>query len=326
MGRERPPLQSELIRDVDTVGELDLGLAEVVRGRRDLDPVGCLFGHGHSLFCHGGLDLGTVHRRLQHAGHTGHLGGPVTDAVHLNVIGVAVAAVVVVHGEYVGLLLGEDRCQTPRRLVHIGLPEGIREVIGRLAHHPRVDVPEELHTIHPEHLRSSEGLGDPSLPERLALLEDPWLGFTPFATGRHHQHHTSTGRRGLGHQPTGGNGFVVGVGMETDQCVHGRRIQARAGAPVQIDTPIDAVGPAAEGAGPERQGPVGCWAVGLPGPIRAGTSSHRLRTPRPAHSKNGGGGTAGRAGHRAPRPAGSIRAARRSPRISSRAHAAPQLR
>ena len=47
----------------------------------------------------------------------------VADSVHLDVVGVPVAAVVVVHGEDVGLLVTQDRRQALGRLFDIGLPE-----------------------------------------------------------------------------------------------------------------------------------------------------------------------------------------------------------
>ena len=48
------------------------------------------------------------------------------DAVHLDVVGVPVAAVVVVDGEDVGLLLVEDHREPPRGVLDVGLPEAVR--------------------------------------------------------------------------------------------------------------------------------------------------------------------------------------------------------
>ena len=59
----------------------------------------------------------------------GEVGGAVPDAVDLDVVGVAVAAVPVVQDDDVGVLLAEDRGQPLGRLVDVGLPERRRVVV-----------------------------------------------------------------------------------------------------------------------------------------------------------------------------------------------------
>ena len=66
-------------------------------GRIEVASSGELRGHvDHAL------DGVTVHRRLVHHGRAGELGGAMADAVHLDVVGMPVVAVRVVHGEDVG--------------------------------------------------------------------------------------------------------------------------------------------------------------------------------------------------------------------------------
>ena len=118
--------------DVDRGGDDRLGLAEVLvvldvrRARRrpaDRTP--------RSL-ADAADDVVAVHRRLVDARRLrGQLGGAVADAVHLDVVRVAVAAVVVVDREHVGVLFVEDRGEPAGRLVDVGRPERARDCRSR---------------------------------------------------------------------------------------------------------------------------------------------------------------------------------------------------
>ena len=82
------------------------------------------------------------------------LGGADADAVHLDVVGVAVAAVVVVDGQHVGVLVvrGSRRAAPrPRRRRRCG--ERLRRVVRRLAGHAGVVVAEELDPVDAERSR-----------------------------------------------------------------------------------------------------------------------------------------------------------------------------
>ena len=62
-------------------------------------------------------------------GVAGEVGGPVPDAVHLDVVGVAVVAVPVVEHDDVGLLLAQDGRQPLAGLVDVGPAERLGVVV-----------------------------------------------------------------------------------------------------------------------------------------------------------------------------------------------------
>ena len=64
-----------------------------------------------------------------------------------------VTAVLVVAGQHVGLLLVQERGELLGGLVDRRGPERARRLVGRGAHHARVDVPEELHPLRAKDLR-----------------------------------------------------------------------------------------------------------------------------------------------------------------------------
>ena len=101
----------------------------------------------------------------------------------LHVIGVPVVAVVVVHREHVGALLGEDRGQATGGFVDVGRPEGPLGAVGRLAVHARVGVAEELDARDPERLRGTPRLEDPPIRERFARVEEPVVDLAELAAG-----------------------------------------------------------------------------------------------------------------------------------------------
>ena len=145
----------------------------------------------------------------------GQLGGPTADPVDLDVVGVAVAAVVVVVGEDVGLLLVEDRgpgAGPPASTSACQKRGGV--VVGRLAHHPGVDVAEELDPLGAEELGRAVGLGDATQAQRLAVVEDAGHDLAVLAPGGHDQRDPVALGRGLGHGPAGLDGLVVGMGVE----------------------------------------------------------------------------------------------------------------
>ena len=79
---------------------------------------------------------------LEAARRAGEVGRPVPDAVDLDVVGVAVAAVPVVHHDDVGLLLAQHGGQPLAGLVDVGLPERAGVVVLRPPGHAGVLVAE----------------------------------------------------------------------------------------------------------------------------------------------------------------------------------------
>ena len=108
--------------------------------------------------------------------------------VHLDVVGVAVAAVLVVGGEDIGVLVVEDGGQARRGLVDVGLPEARRVVVGGLARHPRVPVAEVLVARHPEDLAGGGQLDGAALGQGLAGGEEPFGDLAQLAPCGGHQH------------------------------------------------------------------------------------------------------------------------------------------
>ncbi len=117
------------------------------------------------------LDEVAVRRRLVHAPGAGQFRRSHSDPVHLHVVGMAVAAVVVVDGQDVGVLLPEDGGQARGGLVEIGARERSREVVRGLALHTGIVVAEELDPVDAQHLGRVQLLGNPALAQCLARRE-----------------------------------------------------------------------------------------------------------------------------------------------------------
>ena len=142
MGPHRRLLHLEKLTDVDDGRDLLVGDAEL-RERVRIEVAWKLDAHVARL--EQPADDGVAVRRgLVHARRARQLGRSDTDAVNLDVVGMAVHAVVVVDRQDVGVLLGEDGRQPTGGFVEVGLPEGVGRVVLRCAHHPRVDIAEEL--------------------------------------------------------------------------------------------------------------------------------------------------------------------------------------
>ena len=105
-------------------------------------------------------------------------GGP--HPVHLQVVGVAVAAEGVVGGDHLGPVPADEPDQALHRLQVVGPAEGVGVAVLGGALHPRVPVAEHLHLAHPQ-----DGAGGPQL--RLAHLAQAgrsdsgasWLWISP---------------------------------------------------------------------------------------------------------------------------------------------------
>src|SRR5216684_3317837 len=134
--------------------------------------------------------------------------------VHLDVVRMAVPAVLVVAGQHVSAFLVEERGELLRGLVHRRGPERARRPVGRGAHHARVEVPQELHPLRAEDLRGLMRLGDPPLPQLLARVEEALGDLALLAAGGHDQHDPVPLIAGLADNSAAGDAFVVWVGMK----------------------------------------------------------------------------------------------------------------
>jgi hypothetical protein len=74
--------------------------------------------------------------------------------------------------------------------------------------------------MHTEYLRRIEGFVDASHAELFALGEYTRFRFSKFTPGGDHEYHAVTRRRGLRHQTTGRNGFIIGMCMKADERCH----------------------------------------------------------------------------------------------------------
>ena len=72
--------------------------------------------------------------------------------MHLDVIGMAIPAMGVVHHQHVHHLGVQQVVQTVRRLVHVGLPEAVGMGVGRVLDHAAVPVTQKGHAGHAQHL------------------------------------------------------------------------------------------------------------------------------------------------------------------------------
>jgi len=129
----------------------------------------------------------------------------------------AVGAVVVVDGEHVCPLLAQNGGEPAGGLVEIGPPEGPRAIVLRRPHHARVDVTQHLAAGHAQHGGGLLELGGAAIRQPLALPQHALDDLAVLALRRCHEDHAVALGGGLGHDPSGGDGLVVGVGVEGDQ-------------------------------------------------------------------------------------------------------------
>ena len=204
-------LRVDELGDVDPGRDHRLGHAELhLLGVGPLDTLG----HLVAQLAHEADDVVVVHRRLEHLGRAGELSGPMTDVVHLDVVGVPVVAVAVVDGEHVGVLLDEDRGQPAGGLFDVGRRERTGVVAARVVGHARVAVAEELDPLDAEDLRRGGGLDDAPLRQLLAVAQHALGHLAELTLGCQHEHHAVTRGRRLGHDTAGRDRLVVGMGVE----------------------------------------------------------------------------------------------------------------
>ena len=103
--------------------------------------------------------LALFQREAAHIGRAEEGGGP--HPVHLDVVGVAVAAEGVVGGHHLGAVAADEAHQAAHRLHEVGPPEGAGMVVLRGPRHARVAVAEQFHRGHPE-----DGRRPPAVPPR----------------------------------------------------------------------------------------------------------------------------------------------------------------
>ena len=151
MRRHRGALPVEDARHVDDGRDerlVDTDVERVVHGKGVFEQLG-------GLLAREGLEALPAHGGCIDAWCVRELGRACADAVHLDVVGVAVPASLVVGGDDFSVFLVEDRGQTPRRLFDVGGPERPRLVVRRRVDHAGILVAEELHARDAEELRGA---------------------------------------------------------------------------------------------------------------------------------------------------------------------------
>jgi hypothetical protein len=144
--------------------------------------------------------------------------------MYLHMVGMAVAAVVVVDGEHVGALFLQQLGQARRGFFDISARKRSVVVVRGFARHSRVAVAEEFDPIDAQDLGRGVQLGDAALRERLARPQCFGRVLTQLAAGREHQDDPMPFRLGARHRARGCDRLVVGVSMEgherVAQCDH----------------------------------------------------------------------------------------------------------
>ena len=146
-----------------------------------------------------------------------------------DVVGVAVAAEVVVGRDDVGLVAADEPDEPTGRLVEVGLPEGPRIEVPGATHHVRVVVAEVLPLGHAEVAHRPLQLDGPDLAKAAVVVGRVHVGDDDLAhlAARAGDEDDALCRGdGLGHRPAGPDRLVVGVGMDGHQ---GRDVGCRGG-------------------------------------------------------------------------------------------------
>ena len=172
-----------------------------------------------------------------------------------DVVGVAVAAELVVGGDDVGLVAPDQPGQPAGRLVEVGLPERARVAVAVGAHHPGVAVAEVLPLGHAEEAHRPLQLAGPDLAEaavvvgRVHVRDDD---LAELAARPGHEDDAVAGLDGFGHRAAGPDRLVVGMGVDGHQ---GRAMARGLG------------GHARDASAPRTSGP--CRGLGAAATIRA---------------------------------------------------------
>src|SRR5437868_14946476 len=87
------------------------------------------------------------------------------QTVHLNVIRMAVAAVLIIARHDVRTDAPDQAYQTSSRLLEVSLGQAVRMVIGVAPHHARITIAQDMQFLHPQMLAGTFELGCTYIPE-----------------------------------------------------------------------------------------------------------------------------------------------------------------
>ncbi|GAA2142606.1 hypothetical protein GCM10009844_13950 [Nocardioides koreensis] len=211
MRRQRGPLRVELVPHPDPVRDAAPGAEHPVHPERGRASQGAAEEPEQSQRAD---EEGGGHRGLEHHRRAGQLGGPAADTVHLDVVGVPVAAVGVVDRQDVDVLLAQQLREASGGRLDVDVHE--RVGVRRVRPQARVGV---VQRHDPGAAQGGGGrlqLGPAQAREPLTRTVDG-AGQPALAAGRGHQHHPVPARRGLREGAAGQQRLVVGVGVEGQQ-------------------------------------------------------------------------------------------------------------
>ena len=137
-----------------------------------------------------------------------------------DVVGVAVAAELVVGRDDVRLVAPHQPGEPAGRLVDVGLPERARIAVAVRAHHPGVAVAEVLPLGHAEETHRPFQLAGPDLAQAAVVVGRVHVGdddLAELAACPGHEDDAVAGLHRLGHRPAGPDRLVVGVGVDGHQ-------------------------------------------------------------------------------------------------------------
>jgi hypothetical protein len=143
-----------------------------------------------------------------------------SDPMHLDVIGMPVAAVGVITGQHLGVLFGQNDRQALGCGLDVGLPETLRIVICWFANHARVAVAKKLQAGDSQLSGSAALLGLTALAQGLARVQEALVHLTTLTPGGNNEHDPMTRIGSHSHHTTSSDGFVVWVGVERNQRGH----------------------------------------------------------------------------------------------------------
>jgi len=220
MGEHRRAFADRVPPDIDPVGDLGPGRVRplersLIEFRREPVDLG------------GNVDRADeqvpVDRRFQHGRCSGEFGGAKPDLVHLNVVGVPVAARGVVDREYVRVLFSQDRGQFLRGDVRVDSgerpPARVRPAgrDGCRSIEARVGVSEQLGPGAPESGCGTPQLGEPPRLERLVVTQEVGGDQPDPATRCCYQYHPMALGGRAGHRARGQQRLVVRMGVKGHQ-------------------------------------------------------------------------------------------------------------
>ena len=162
-----------------------------------------------------------------HGGHVHHrgsgaLGGPHPHPVNLHVVRMAVSAMLVIGHQHVGSLRIENGRHGTGRLLDVSGGEAPRSVVAGLTGHAGIEIVQKDLAMHAQDPACLGQFLRSALCQRLGRSQQAFGNLAELTARRRDQHHPVTLVGKLGHGAAGGDGLIVGMGVEEDNGGHFR--------------------------------------------------------------------------------------------------------